>query len=390
MSLTSYRAAPPRVKTIGKRKARDHPAAAYVAIVTGLEKPARMRFLPHAPAMSPSGTIMSYIFPMQEKPALRPSVAVGEALRGVARDILTEARAAIEDPAKSDADAVHDFRRAMKRWRALLRLVEPFLGEEARRLRDEARDLAHALTGARNAQSALDALADLEKHGLVLSARSVAGLRQRIEAIKQTAETTTLNPDMRLRLGSALDQAAIVVERWPLHTLTFDDVADQLTRFYRDARRLIPAHWPDTDAEELHELRKRVVIHRYQIDIIEPLWPRFVKMWSGEAQRLRDRLGKHQDMLMLASLTGPHQPLARWRSRLATPIAERRAAHVAGAARIAARIFVEKPNALRRRLNAMWTVGRSGRPFLADSREQPGDGLALRREYLAPAVRRPT
>src|ERR1700757_4294992 len=109
--------------------------------------------------MSPSGTIMSYISPMQEKPALRPSVAVGEALRGVARDILAEARAAIEDSTKSDADAVHDFRRALKR------LVEPFLGEEARRLRDEARDLAHALTGARNAQSALDALADLEKHG---------------------------------------------------------------------------------------------------------------------------------------------------------------------------------------------------------------------------------
>src|SRR5262249_52066612 len=91
--------------------------------------------------MSPSGTIMSYIFPMQEKPALRPSVAVGEALRGVAGDILAEARAAIEDPAKSDAEAVHDFRRAMKRWRALLRLVEPFLGEEARGLRGGGRDL---------------------------------------------------------------------------------------------------------------------------------------------------------------------------------------------------------------------------------------------------------
>ena len=42
---------------------------------------------------------------------------------------------------------MHDFRRAMKRWRALLRLFEPFLGEEARRLRDEARDLARALAG---------------------------------------------------------------------------------------------------------------------------------------------------------------------------------------------------------------------------------------------------
>src|ERR1700747_1622061 len=175
--------------------------------------------------MSPSGTIMSYILPMQENPALRPSVAVGEALRGVARDILAEARTAIEDSTKSDADAVHDFRRAMKRWRALLRLVEPFLGEEARRLRDEARDLARALTGARNAQSALDALADLERHGLAMSARSITGLRHRIEEIRLSAETT-VNGDMRLRLGNALEQASAVVERWPLHTLTFDDVAD--------------------------------------------------------------------------------------------------------------------------------------------------------------------
>jgi hypothetical protein len=81
-------------------------------------------------------------------------------------------------------------------------------------------------------------------------------------------------------------------------------------------------------------------------------------MWSGEAQRLRDRLGKHQDVLMLACLTAPHQPLARWRSRLAPALAERRAAHVAAAARIAARMFVEKPNALRRRLAAMWMAGR--------------------------------
>jgi CHAD domain-containing protein len=163
---------------------------------------------------------------------------------------------------------------------------------------------------------------------------------------------------MRQRLGSALDQASDMVERWPLQTLTFDGVADQLSRFYREARRLLPTDWSAADGEELHELRKRVVIHRYQIDIIEPLWPRFVKMWSGEAQRLRDRLGKHQDMLVLARLTEPHGPLARWRSRVTEPIAERKAAHVGDAARIAARIFVEKPSALRRRLATLWAVGR--------------------------------
>ena len=295
---------------------------------------------------------------MDDRPALTSdATSVGEAMRTVLRDCLAEARTVMEDAGRSDAQAVHDFRRAMKRWRALLRLVEPLVGPEARRLRDHGRDCAHALSSARDGQSALDALADIEKHELALSERSIAGLRKRIEDIRSTAETT-LNPDMRLALGRMLDEAESAVGAWPLEGVSFDAVAGALARGYRGARNLIPADWTSASAEALHELRKRVVIHRYQIEIIEPLWPRFVKMWTGEAQRLRERLGKHQDLLVLAGLTGPHQPLARWRSRLSPPIAQRRAAHVAAAQGIAARLFLEKPKALHQRLIGMWEVGR--------------------------------
>ena len=100
---------------------------------------------------------------MDAKLAVRPDHAVGDALVGVARDILAEARTAVDDEERADAQAVHDYRKAMKRWRALLRLIEPFIGEDGSRLRVEARDLARELAGARDAQSALDALADLGK-----------------------------------------------------------------------------------------------------------------------------------------------------------------------------------------------------------------------------------
>jgi CHAD domain-containing protein len=294
---------------------------------------------------------------MSDKPSLQPDMAVGEALRAVARDILAAARATIEDPARSDAEAVHDFRREMKRWRALLRLLEPFLGDDGQRLRTEARDLARALGGARDAQSALDALADVADHGLELSQRSLATVRGRIEELKQAAETTTLTADMRLRITSALDQALASVEVWPLHPLTFTDVAKCLTRGYRSARDTLPESWPDADGEELHELRKRIVTHRYQMETVVPLWARFGKMWVGEAQRLRDRLGKHQDLRLLTRMTEPHQPLAPWRSRLRPAVDGRGADHVRAARRIAQRLFVEKPKAFRRRLEVMWDTG---------------------------------
>ena len=225
---------------------------------------------------------------MSEKPALRPDLAVGEALRAIAHDILSDARTAIESPDHSDAVAVHEFRREMKSWRALLRLLEPFLGEESEGLQTAARDLARDLGGARDPQSALESLDDLKEHGLPLSDRSIKTVRKRIDDLRTAGEMSALTLDMRLRIAEALADAGAAVYRWPLHDVTFADVAKQLAASYRAARRAAPKSWSDAGPEALHELRKLVVIHRYQMQIVEPLWQRFTKMWITEAQRLRE------------------------------------------------------------------------------------------------------
>jgi CHAD domain-containing protein len=290
---------------------------------------------------------------MGEKPALRPGVPVAPALRAIAHDIIAEARAALDDPGRADAVAVHDYRKAMKRWRAFLKLLRPFLGADGERLRLEARDFARRLAGARDVQATLDALSDVGKAEPVLSPTSMTTMRRRIEAIKQAAETT-LTPALREELRGALDSATRAVNFWRLKDLAFADVAAELARHYGRARRAIPADWLAAEPEALHELRQRVVEHRYQMEPIEPVWPRLGKLWTGEAQRLRERLGLHHDLVVLARLTAPRQPLAPWRSRLTLRIDQRKAAHVAAAERLAGRLFAERPKAFRRRLEALW------------------------------------
>jgi CHAD domain-containing protein len=282
---------------------------------------------------------------------LQPDVAVDEALRAVARSILADARAAIQDPARASAEAVHGFRRQMKRWRALLRLLGPFLGPEGKQLRGAARDLARSLGGARDAQSALDALADLDS--LDLSKRSLTTIRGRIDELRQAAESNALTADTRTRLIRSIEEATASVELWPLDALTFADVAKRLTRGYRAAQDAQPTDWSNADGAALHELRKRIVTHRHQMEIVVSLWRRFGKMWIGEAQRLRDRLGKHQDLLLLMRMTEPGQPLAHWHTRLKPAIEQRAADHVSAASRMAQRLFVDKPKAFRRRLEVM-------------------------------------
>jgi CHAD domain-containing protein len=294
---------------------------------------------------------------MSNKPALRPDLAVGEAMRAIAHEILADARKALDSPDNSDAVAVHEFRRQMKHWRALLRLLAPFLGEESEGLQTAARDLARDLGGARDLQSALEALEDLKEHGLPLPDRSLKTVRKRIDALRTAGEMSALNADMRLRIAEALADAEVAVHRWPIHDLKFHDIAKQLAASYRDARGAVPKRWSHASPDVLHELRKLVVIHRYQMQVVQPLWKRFTKMWITEAQRLRERLGEHQDLEVLQALTKPGQPLAYWHARLDLPITARKRRHVAAAKKTATRMFVDKPGAFRRRLVVMWKTG---------------------------------
>jgi CHAD domain-containing protein len=280
----------------------------------------------------------------------------GDGLAAAARSIIADARLALSDPQLSDPEAVHDVRKALKRWRALMRLFARAIGEPADQMRAEARELMRALTGARDAQSALDALDDLKKSTLPFSATSTETIRKRLTEIRDAAEKTSFTKETRERLSRYLDYATLSLERWPLASIDFDTIADGLIATYRRARQLIPDDWSNVEPEHLHDLRRRVVEHRHQMDLFEPLWPRLGKVWAEEAQRLRNQLGACQDLAMLTNFTGPHQPLAPWRSRLIPLIEDRRTTHLRNAARLAGRLFAEKPKAFHRRISALWNA----------------------------------
>src|SRR5512139_3637827 len=124
----------------------------------------------------------------------------GNGLAAAARSIIADGRQALKDPELSAPEAVHELRKALKRWRALLRLLARPLGEQADQMRAEARELMRAVAGARDAQSALDALADLRKAELPFSPASIETIRTRLSKLRDTAEATTFTNDMRERL----------------------------------------------------------------------------------------------------------------------------------------------------------------------------------------------
>ena len=111
---------------------------------------------------------------------------------------------------------------------------------------------------------------------------------------------------MRVRLAAALDAAGQRIGAFQLDTAEFCRLARELAKTYQRLREDSPKNWRAAEPDVLHDLRRWVVAHRYQMELIEPLWPKFGKLWVAEAQRLRDRLGAFQDLSVLQGFTVPH------------------------------------------------------------------------------------
>ena len=175
-------------------------------------------------------------------------------LRAAADSILDSAKSSLAAaPAAEATQTIHEFRVAMKRWRAFLRLIEPFAGDEARALRREASLLTRDLGASRDAQAARDAFADITKAaarqdakngagknggrtgakaGAMLGTKAAAPLHGFADRTRRTidntlatlrgaAESTALDRTGAERLTDAMSRAEAAAKKWPLEAVTF-------------------------------------------------------------------------------------------------------------------------------------------------------------------------
>ncbi|KAA5598125.1 CHAD domain-containing protein [Blastochloris sulfoviridis] len=269
-----------------------------------------------------------------------------------------EAAAALQSGRHRDDVAIHEFRKAMKRHRALLRLAEPLRGEAARIERREAGALARRLSGARDLTASLEGLDDLVDKKLIRPDLA-APVREALEAARRATEAASLDTTVRADVLAFLASARAAAERLADADLPLRALIAGLAKGFRRMVHAAPDDWSAASAESLHELRKAAVIHRYQMELARPLWPRPIEVWIDEVQKLRDRLGQGQDLEALSRFLASASRLldarlldARRRARLTAAIRTRQGQHIAAAEQQMARLAAERPHAFAERLLA--------------------------------------
>ncbi|MCB4771788.1 CHAD domain-containing protein [Ancylobacter sp. Lp-2] len=250
---------------------------------------------------------------------------------------------------EDSAEGVHDLRKAFKQLRGLLRLVRGSGRADAQALRTELRTAARALAGARETVVMRETLDLLAQRGRL----SPQARRAASHALTDKAAPPEDDFPPALRAGmSALVARGGHAVAGMAGQASPKVVVAAITADYERARRrgrVVDV----TDDEQLHEFRKAVIAHRYQMELLTPYWPALGKRWVKELQKLRDKLGHHHDLAVLIAAVRADGPVETgWRAAVLKQARARQKKLVAGALRRQACLFAERPGAFGRRLRA--------------------------------------
>jgi CHAD domain len=201
------------------------------------------------------------------------------------------------------ARAVHETRKALKRLRALMRLLEDELprGEFAA-ANAALRDMGRRLAGARDAEVLLSTLGQLlERHPRKLGQRrSVARLRERLAAERDLAASSALLGDAAARMEVIGELRALRsrVLQWRFPERSgMELAAPGLARIYRQGRRRHrrAARGRGDRSRAMHEWRKRVKDLRHAAEMLDRSDPGPKRARHGSQRRGRGRRRKRRE-----------------------------------------------------------------------------------------------
>jgi CHAD domain-containing protein len=216
------------------------------------------------------------------------------------------------------AECVHEARKAIKRMRALARLLRDELGErEFARVNDSLRSAGRRLAGARDADVRLATLRELierHPHALAPSQGPSNGNgpgREGIRPLEEQLQRERLNNKQPSDIDEVLADIAAMrdqLARWSLVDIDFDTLSPGLRRVYREGRHRYArcVHGHGQDEQDVHDWRKRVKSLYYALDMLGAKQAKGARRAARRADRLGDLLGSEHDLWMLCAYVEEH------------------------------------------------------------------------------------
>jgi CHAD domain-containing protein len=227
---------------------------------------------------------------------------------GLKRLVTGECEFALDLLAKHDADrheVVHELRKSGKKIRSALRLVRDEV-EFYKRENVFFRDLMRHISDIRDAKAnieTLDKLYALYEAQLVDDTfRSVRDYL--VEMLRDQEAVVFDENDVFRHIRGALEKKIEDIQAWPLDISGLQPVSGGIKRVYKRGKKACKKADKTRSTQDFHEWRKRVKYLRYQLDILNRIWPGYMSALENELHDVSDWTGFDHDLHNLASSVG--------------------------------------------------------------------------------------
>jgi CHAD domain-containing protein len=291
---------------------------------------------------------------------LKSDQSLRKNLRRIARKQIDSALEELTGPKSATRDeAVHEARKSLKKVRAVLRLVRPVIGEAD--YRDENtcyRDAARPLTEVRDARILIETLDKTAEHFEdYIAGRSFADVRKKLEDNLRAVRRRVLDKHQAfVVVAETISQARSRLKDWTDVPNRWSSIGPGLEKVCRQARTAFTDAASDPSVPKLHEWRKQAKYLRYQLEVLQPLWPQRIDELASECDKMGELLGDDHDLAVFRQ-TSIDKQLGQddaERGALLALIDRRRIELVQEVLLLGDRFFREKPKELSRQLKGYW------------------------------------
>lgn len=276
--------------------------------------------------------------------------------RRIALEQLNRAELQLRNP-KEHAIAVHETRKALKRLRALLRLVRPTLREHA--FEDENAhlgEIARILSSARDRHVVLETVIKLES----ICGPTGKGAGKMLREILQKANGGSTSNVDAAATKLALERLAVAKNRFSQLKIMgsgFEAIGPGLEGNYRRGRRTFRAAYAEGSDDSFHEWRKSVQRHWRHMRLLSNAWPDAFAARISKSQGLSQILGDDHDLALLKAFVRaePTGRISSEQANIVERLAVDRQKHLRALAQPkGARLYAEGAKGLHRRMAQYW------------------------------------
>lgn len=282
---------------------------------------------------------------------------------------------------------VHAARKAIKRTRALARLLREGLGAGFHRDNLDLRDAARRLAERRDAAVAADAFTRLVPEPV----GPLAAIRERLAAVRDEVVAADA------ALAAAAEDLARVRSRsadWPPLERGWSILEPGLKTSYKQGRQAMRTAFADPTPAAFHAWRKRVKDLWYHTQLLHNVWKGVQSAWAEALEDLSDALGDDHDLEVLRAALAAHPDLDPEARRDVLARADARSAELRAAAwTLGQRLYAERPRRYAARIHRYWETWRdherrtaaAARPAAPDPTGPPStDALQADPEFICP------